>query len=136
MHLDPNPPANGGTMPPVEAVLPPASLLSSLPPASVGNHMDLGMTVVNTMFDALNQAAPDRGVAEDTAAAGVIIFSGIDDRSGQSTPYATFGLSGGGWGGNFASDGITFCLAPMGNCRTSVQEYVERENPVIVWQLE
>jgi N-methylhydantoinase B len=137
MLLDPHTLVNGGTLRPFQTLLPVGSVVCALPPAGVGNHVDVGIRATNLVTQAIGQALPARSIGDDTAASGVLIIGGVDSRDGhEGQPYGAFALPGGGWGGTAAADGLTFCLPPLGNCRTSVQEHVERECPVVVWQLE
>ncbi|GAA1333355.1 hydantoinase B/oxoprolinase family protein [Pseudonocardia xinjiangensis] len=135
--LDPSSPVNSGTLRPVEAIMPPGSAVCVLPPSSCSNHVDTGSRVVNMMTQAMAEALSERAIACDSGTAGMINISGIDTRTGrEGTPWAAFSLPGGGWGGTWAGDGLSLCLVSMGNCRSSVQEHVERENPLIVWEHE
>ncbi|MCG3753931.1 hydantoinase B/oxoprolinase family protein [Amycolatopsis sp. Poz14] len=135
--LDPASPVNSGTLRPVEAILPPGSAVCVLPPSSCSNHVDTGSRVVNLMTQAMASAMSEQAIACDSGTAAMINVGGVDTRPGrEGTPWATFSLPGGGWGGTWKSDGLSLCLIPIGNCRSSVQEHVERENPVIVWEHE
>ncbi|MFT3660746.1 MAG: hydantoinase B/oxoprolinase family protein [Gordonia sp. (in: high G+C Gram-positive bacteria)] len=135
--LDPSSPVNSGTLRPVEAIMPPGSAVCVLPPSSCSNHVDTGSRIVNLMTQAMALAIGDQAIACDSGTAGMMNIGGIDTRTGrEGTPWATFSLPGGGWGGTWKSDGLSLCLVSMGNCRSSVQEHVERENPVVVWEHE
>jgi N-methylhydantoinase B len=62
-------------------------------------------------------------------------IGGIDTRPRrEGTRWATLSLPG--RCGTWKSDGSSLCLVSMGNCRSSVQEHVDRENPVVVWEHE
>lgn len=135
--VDPSSPVNSGTLRPVEALLPPGSAVCVLPPSSCSNHVDMGGRVVNMMTRAMSEALSDRAIGCDSGTAAMLTIGGVDMRPGnEGTPWATFSLPGGGWGGTWKTDGLTFCLLSVGNCRTSVQEHVERESPLAVWQHE
>ncbi len=135
--VDPSSPVNSGTLRPVEALLPPGSAVCSLPPSSVSNHVDIGGRIVNLVTQALAQAVGDRAIACDSGTLGMLTLGGVDDRPGHvGTPWASFALAGGGWGATWKGDGLTFCTLAIGNCRTSVQEHVERESPLVVMQHE
>ncbi len=135
--LDPASPVNSGTLRPIEALLPPGSAVCSLPPSSVSNHVDIGGRVVNLVTQAMSEAVDDRAIGCDSGTLGMLTLGGIDDRPGHvGTPWASFALAGGGWGATWKDDGLTFCTLAIGNCRTSVQEHVERESPLVVVQHE
>jgi N-methylhydantoinase B len=135
--LDPSSPVNSGTLRPVEAIMPPGSAVCVLPPSSCSNHVETGCRVVNMMTMAMSHAVGDRAIGCDSGTAGMLNIGGIDTRTGrEGTPWASFSLPSGGWGGTWASDGLSLCIASMGNCRTAVNEHVERENPLVVWEHE
>jgi N-methylhydantoinase B len=135
--VDPSSPVNSGTLRPVEALLPPGSAVCSLPPSSVSNHVDIGGRNVNLVVQALGIAVPERAIGCDSGTLGMLTLGGIDGRPGhEGTPWASFALAGGGWGATWRGDGLTFCTLAIGNCRTSVQEHVERESPLVVAQHE
>jgi N-methylhydantoinase B len=135
--VDPSSPVNSGTLRPVESLLPPGSAVCVLPPSSCSNHNDMGGRVVNMMTAAMSQAQDERAIACDTGTAASMFIGGIDNRPGkEGQPWAAFGLPGGGWGGTWEGDGLSFCIHSTGNCRSSVCEHVERENPLLVWQHE
>lgn len=137
MIVDPTTPVNGGTLRPFQSLLPAGSAVCVLPPSACSNHSQIGSRAQNLMQRNLAQALPGRGIACDTGTDGLIILGGIDNRAGrEGHPWGTFAETGGGWGGTWKEDGLTFCIVPMGNCRTSVHEHAERESPVLVAQHE
>jgi N-methylhydantoinase B len=135
--VDPSSSVNSGTLRPIEALLPPGSAVCSLPPTSVSNHVDIGGRIINLITQAMGQAVGERAIGSDSGTLGMLTLGGVDSRAGhEGDPWASFAISGGGWGGTWKSDGLTFCTSAIGNCRTSVQEHVERESPIIVVQHE
>ncbi|MEU4596037.1 hydantoinase B/oxoprolinase family protein [Nocardia sp. NPDC023988] len=136
LMVDPSTPVNSGTLRPVETILPPGSVVQVLPPSSCSNHADIGARGINVVTQALSQAT-DEAFACDTGTAVVVSLGGIDTRAGhEGTPWGAFALAGGGWGGTWKEDGVSFCVIPIGNCRTSVQEHLEIESPLVVVQHE
>lgn len=134
LMVDPSTPVNSGTLRPIDVLLPAGSVVQTLPPSSASSHADIGPRVINVVTQALGQAT-ERSFACDTGTAVYIGFSGIDSRPGhEGTPWGAYGLAGGGWGGTWKEDGVSFCVTPIGNCRTSVQEHVEIESPLVVAQ--
>lgn len=135
--VEPASPVNSGTLRPVEALLPPGSAVCVLPPSSCSNHMDIGGRIVNMVTQAVGEAAGAHSIGCDSGTASGLSIGGIDTRPGrEGNPWATFIVPGGGWGGTWCSDGLSFCLLSIGNCRTPVQEHTERESPLVVWQHE
>lgn len=134
--VDPATSVNSGTLRPIETLLPSGSIVQVLPPSSCSNHADIGARSINVVTQALAQAT-EESFAPDTGTAVVISLGGIDSRVGhEGTPWGAFALTGGGWGGTWKSDGVSFCVVPIGNCRTSVQEHVEIESPLVAVQHE
>ncbi|MDI2031773.1 hydantoinase B/oxoprolinase family protein [Saccharopolyspora sp. TS4A08] len=137
MMVDPSTPVNSGTLRPIETILPQGSVVCVLPPSSCSNHADIGPRCINAVASALSEAVGDRSIACDTGTALVISLGGVDTRPGhEGMPWGAFALTGGGWGGTWKEDGVSFCVTPIGNCRTSVQEHVEIESPLIIAQHE
>lgn len=135
--VDPHSAVNSGTLRPIMSVLPPGSAVCVLPPSSCTNHIDMGGRVVNMMTQAMSQAVSSRSIACDSGTAAAIVLGGADTREGHGGAlWSTFTLPGGGWGGTWCEDGLTYCLLSVGNCRTSVHEHSERETPLVVWQHE
>jgi N-methylhydantoinase B len=64
----------------------------------------------------------------------VFVF-GVDTRPGrEGQPFGGVLLFGQGWGGTSVTDGVSFCLSPLFNCRSAVIEYIEKDVPIIVWE--
>ncbi|MFW0793508.1 hydantoinase B/oxoprolinase family protein [Gordonia sp. CPCC 205515] len=136
LMVDPATPVNSGTLRPIDVLLPAGSVVQVLPPSSCSSHADIGPRAINVVTQALSQAT-EESFAPDTGTALYVGFSGIDSRPGhEGTPWGAYGLGGGGWGGTWKEDGVSFCVTPIGNCRTSVQEHVEIESPLVVVQHE
>ncbi|MEV6895583.1 hydantoinase B/oxoprolinase family protein [Kribbella sp. NPDC051137] len=136
LMVDPTTPVNSGTLRPIDVLLPAGSVVQVLPPSSCSSHADIGPRAINVVTQALSQAVEET-FAPDTGTALYVGFGGIDTRPGhEGTPWGAYGLAGGGWGGTWKEDGISFCVVPIGNCRTSVQEHVEIESPLVVVQHE
>jgi N-methylhydantoinase B len=136
--LDPHSPVNSGILRPIEALLPTGSLVCVLPPSSNSTHSETGSRVVNLMTQALSMAMGDKTIACDSGTAGTAVIGGIDTRPGhEGHAWGTYAVPGGGWGGTWKSDGVSACIVSIAsNCRSSVQEHLERENPVVIWRQE
>ncbi|MDF2443849.1 MAG: N-methylhydantoinase, partial [Subtercola sp.] len=124
--LDPASPVNSGTLRPIEALLPVGSIVCVLPPSSCSSHTETGSRVVNMMTQALSDALTDRSIACDSGTSGVAVIGGIDTRPGhEGSPWGSFAVPGGGWGGTWTSDGVSACIVSIAaNCRSSVNEHV------------
>ncbi|MET9327572.1 hydantoinase B/oxoprolinase family protein [Tsukamurella sp. NPDC003166] len=136
LMVDPSTPVNSGTLRPIDVLLPAGSVVQVLPPSSCSSHADIGPRGINVVTQALSKAT-DESFAPDTGTALYVGFSGIDTRPGhEGVPWGAYALGGGGWGGTWKEDGVSFCVTPIGNCRTSVLEHVEIESPLVVVQQE
>jgi N-methylhydantoinase B len=138
MLLDPASPVNSGTLRPFQSVMPPGSVFLVLPPSSCSDHVEIGGRGVNLMTSAMSKANPARAIAADAGHAAMLAVSGLDTRPGhEGTPWASFALPGGGWGGTWKGDGLSCCVIAVGTGpRTSVWEHIEEETPLRVWQHE
>ncbi|VXB60766.1 hydantoinase B/oxoprolinase family protein [Aeromicrobium sp. 9AM] len=137
MLVDPEPPVNSGTLRPIETILPPGSAVCVLPPSSCSNHMDVGSRSINMVVKAISGALVSKSIAADSGTCATIVMGGIDMRPGrEGNQWGSFAGPGGGWGGTWKGDGLTYCIAPIGNCRTSVHEHAEAESPTVVGQME
>jgi N-methylhydantoinase B len=90
------------------------------------------------MTQALSEAMGTRGIACDTGTSGVAVIGGVDERPGhEGSPWGSFAVPGGGWGGTWTSDGVSACIVSIAaNCRSAVNEHVERESPLVIWEHE
>jgi N-methylhydantoinase B len=133
--LDPRHPMNAGAMRPFQVLMPPGSMVLSLPPASQSNHVELGAKIARLMTRVMSQAVPDRAVADDSGTSGCVIMGGVDSRPGlEGQPYGGVLLMGGAWGATEVSDGISFCQSALYNCRSMIIEYSEKAMPVVIWE--
>jgi len=134
--LDPRHPMNAGAMRPFQVLLPPGSMVLCLPPSSQNGHPELACKLSRMMIDVVSKAVPDRAVAPDSGTSGAIIFAGTDDRPGlEGEPFGASLIFGEAWGGTQETDGISFCLSPLFNCRSNIIEYTEKAVPIIIWEL-
>jgi N-methylhydantoinase B len=133
--LDPRHPMNGGAMRPFQVLMPPGSMVLSLPPASQSNHVEQGAKIARLMTRVMSQAFPEHAVADDSGTSGCVIMGGVDSRPGlEGTPYGGVLLMGGAWGATEANDGISFCQSSLFNCRSMIIEYSEKAMPVVIWE--
>lgn len=117
--------------------MPQGSVVCVLPPSSCSNHTDIGSRTMNGVVRAIGDASEERSIACDSGTALVVSLGGVDTRPGhEGEPWGGFALAGGGWGGTWQNDGVSFCVPPQGNCRTPVQEHSEIETPLIIAQHE
>jgi N-methylhydantoinase B/oxoprolinase/acetone carboxylase alpha subunit len=133
--VDPKGPANAGSFRPIEVVVPDNCLLSAKWPSPVdrGNN-ETSARIVDTVWQALAPAIPDRVIGITYGYAGGAACGGIDPRNGE--PYALWEGPPGGWGGRHNKDGINANWHVHGNVRDTPIEIMELVYPVMVTRSE
>jgi N-methylhydantoinase B len=133
--LDPRHPMNAGAMRPFDVLLPAGSVVLGLPPTSQSNHVEVGTKIAAVTIDAVSKACPDVAAASDSGTTGALTFWGFDSRPGRvGDPFFGIFMGGQGWGGTSRSDGVSFCLSPLYNCRAGVIEMAEMATPYVIWE--
>jgi N-methylhydantoinase B len=94
--------------------------------------MTFPMTVVDTIFKALEPAIPDRVIAGHHADLIVVMFHGINPKTKEFF-IGNFGPLGGGWGAKLTEDGQNgvVCIND-GDTHNSPNEQIEAKFPVLV----
>jgi N-methylhydantoinase B len=128
-------PINEGSFRSLEVKLTAGTVVSAIKPAAMRWWMTFPMTIVDTIFKALEKAVPDRTIAGHHADLVVAQVHGIHPSSGQFY-IGNFGPLGGGWGAKSSEDGMsaTVCLND-GDTHNSPVEQIETKHPLIVEQL-
>lgn len=93
------------------------------------------MTIVDTIFKAMEPAIPDRVIAGHHADLMVSLMSGISPKNGRLF-IASTGPLGGGWGAKMGEDGVsaTVCLND-GDTHNSPVEHSEAKFPILIERL-
>ncbi|OIQ32903.1 MAG: hydantoin utilization protein B [Alphaproteobacteria bacterium MedPE-SWcel] len=130
-HIFPDVPANAGVMRPIDVRIPDGSLLSAPFPAPVGGYTETIMRMIDAIFSAASQAAPDRVVAN---AYGTINALAIAGRRANGSPWVMFSFYGGGHGGSPESDGLNHGNAPISTATIPPLEILEAAYPVMFKQ--
>ena len=133
-HIFPDLPANAGVMRPVEVRVPEGSLLSAEFPSPVGGYTETILRMIDVIFSAAAQAAPDRVVAN---AYGTINALSIAGKRANGQPWVMFSFYGGGHGGSLVSDGLNHGNAPISTATIPPMEILEAAYPVMfrTWAL-
>jgi len=133
--LDPKGPANAGSFRPLKVIVPDNCLLSAKWPSPVdrGNN-ETSARIVDTVWQALAPAIPERVIAMTYGYAGGIACGGIDPRNGE--PYALWEGPPGGWGARHNKDGINANWHLHGNVRDTPIEIMELVYPVMITRSE
>tara|TARA_R110002074_G_scaffold196880_3_gene363736 strand:+ start:4598 stop:6292 length:1695 start_codon:yes stop_codon:yes gene_type:complete len=130
-HIFPNLPANAGVMRPITVKIPDGSLLSAPFPAPVGGYTETILRMIDVIFAAASQAAPDRVVAN---AYGTINALSISGKRANGQPWVMFSFYGGGHGGSAESDGLNHGNAPISTATIPPMEILEAAYPVVFKQ--
>jgi len=130
-HIFPSLPANAGVMRPIELKIPDGSLLSAPFPAPVGGYTETILRMIDVIFAAASQAAPDRVVAN---AYGTINALSISGKRANGQTWVMFSFYGGGHGGSIESDGLNHGNAPISTATIPPMEILEAAYPVMFKQ--
>lgn len=130
-HIFSSLPANAGVMRPIEVKIPEGSLLSAPFPAPVGGYTETILRMVDVIFAAAAQAAPDRVVAN---AYGTINALSISGKRANGQPWVMFSFYGGGHGGSIEGDGLNHGNAPISTATIPPMEILEAAYPVMFKQ--
>ena len=130
-HIFPSLPANAGVMRPIDVKIPEGSLLSAPFPAPVGGYTETILRMIDVIFAAASQAAPDRVVAN---AYGTINALSISGKRANGQPWVMFSFYGGGHGGSIDTDGLNHGNAPISTATIPPMEILEAAYPVMFKQ--
>ena len=133
-HVFPALPANAGVMRPIEVVVPEDSLLAAKFPAPTGGYTETILRMIDVVFSAFSQAAPERVVAN---AYGTINALSIAGKRKNGKPWVMFSFYGGGHGGSIETDGLNHGNAPISTATIPPMEILEAAYPVMfrTWAL-
>jgi N-methylhydantoinase B len=130
-HIFPSLPANAGVMRPIDVRVPVGSLLAAEFPAPVGGYTETILRMIDVIFAAASQAAPERVVAN---AYGTINALSIAGKRANGAPWVMFSFYGGGHGGSLESDGLNHGNAPISTATIPPLEILEAAYPVLFRQ--
>src|SRR5258706_11934856 len=124
-------PINEGSFRPLKVILAPGSVVSAVKPAAMRWWMTFPMTVVDTVFKAMENAIPERTIAAHHADLLVCLINGISPKDGRLF-LAGIGPSGGGFGAKIDEDGVsaTVCMND-GDTHNHPVEQMEAKYPLL-----
>jgi len=133
-HIFPDLPANAGVMRSVDVRVPQGSLLAAEFPAPVGGYTETILRMIDVIFSAAAQAAPERVVAN---AYGTINALSIAGKRANGQSWVMFSFYGGGHGGSIEGDGLNHGNAPISTATIPPMEILEATYPVMfrMWAL-
>jgi N-methylhydantoinase B len=127
-HIFRDVPANAGCLEPVSFVIPETSILSAKAPKPVGGYTETILRVIDVVFQALAQAAPER---VNGCAYGTINALSLAGHRKDGRRWVMFSFFGGGLGGNPETDGLNHGNAPISTATIPPVEILEAAYPVI-----
>lgn len=127
-HIFRDVPANAGCLEPVSFVIPESSILSAKAPKPVGGYTETILRVIDVVFQALAQAAPER---VNGCAYGTINALSLAGYRKDGRRWVMFSFFGGGLGGNPETDGLNHGNAPISTATIPPVEILEAAYPVI-----
>ncbi|MFZ5759057.1 MAG: hydantoinase B/oxoprolinase family protein [Thermodesulfobacteriota bacterium] len=124
-------PINQGSFRPIRVITRPGSLLHALPPAPVAaGNVETAQRIVDVLFGALAQAAPEIIPAASCGSMNNIAIGGTDRRTGQQ--YTYYETIGGGMGARPGSAGLSAVHTHMTNTLNTPVEALEHSYPLLV----
>jgi N-methylhydantoinase B len=125
-------PINDGSFRSLKVIAPQGTIVSATRPAPMRWWMTYPMTVVDTIYKALQPAIPDRVIAGHHADLVTSAIHGINPRTREFF-IGGLGPLGGGWGAKMTEDGMsaTVC-ANDGDTHNSPNEQSEAKFPIVV----
>lgn len=133
-HLFPDVPANSGVLEPVKFVIPESSLISVKAPKPVGGYTETILRVIDVIFQAFAQIAPER---VNGCAYGTINALSLAGHRKDGRRWVMFSFFGGGHGGHPEGDGLNHGNAPISMATIPPLEILEAAYPVMFteWSL-
>jgi N-methylhydantoinase B len=130
-HIFPHVPANAGVLKPITFVIPGTTLLGVSAPKPVGGYTETILRVIDTVFGAFAQIAPERANGSPYATINALSLAGHRD---DGSRFVMFSFFGGGLGGNPEGDGLNHGNNPISTATIPPAEILEAAYPVIFTQ--
>jgi N-methylhydantoinase B len=130
-HLFTDVPANAGCLAPIRFVIPDTTLLGVSAPRPVGGYTETILRVIDTIFGAFAQAAPERANGSPFATINALSLAGWREHGRRWVMFCFFG---GGLGGNPETDGLNHGNNPISTATIPPLEILESLYPVMFTQ--
>jgi N-methylhydantoinase B len=127
-HVFTDVPANAGCLAPIAFVIPDTTLLGVTAPKPVGGYTETILRVIDTVFGAFAQAAPERTNGGPYATINALSLAGWRQNSARWVMFCFFG---GGLGGNPEGDGLNHGNNPISTATIPPAEILEALYPVM-----
>ena len=130
-HVFPDVPANAGVLDAVTVTLPDGLLISAERPRPVGGYTETILRMIDVIFCAVAQAAPERAPAQAYGTINALSIAGYrSDAARKGQRWVMFSFFGGGHGGHSAGDGLSHGNAPISTATIPPLEILEAAYPV------
>lgn len=130
-HVFPDVPANAGVLDAVDVVLPDGLLISAARPRPVGGYTETILRMIDVIFCAVAQAAPERAPAQAYGTINALSIAGYrSDEARKGQRWVMFSFFGGGHGGHSDGDGLSHGNAPISTATIPPLEILEAAYPV------
>ena len=129
-HIFPDVPINAGTFDPLHIKEPEGTFLYAKYPRPVsGCAAEVSQRIAESVFSALVNAIPKQLFAAPAGTSGNLCIGGYDPTRERN--YVMYVISGGGYGGNAATDGLSNGCSTIGISKTTPVEVMEQYYPVL-----
>jgi N-methylhydantoinase B len=129
-HIFPDIPLNAGAFEPLRILRPEGTFLDARYPRPVsGCAAEVSQRIAEAVFLAFAKAIPEKVTAAPAGTSGNFALGGHDPRTG--TGYVMYKLTGGGYGGNASTDGLTNGCSTIGISKMAPIEVMEQKFPVL-----
>ena len=129
-HVFAHVPINAGTFEPLHVMRPEGTFLDARYPRPVsGCAAEVSQRIAEAVFLALARGIPDELWAAPAGTSGNFALGGFDPV--RSAGYVMYQITGGGYGGNAAQDGLTNGCSTIGISKTAPVEVMEQYYPVL-----
>jgi N-methylhydantoinase B len=130
-HVFTEVPANSGVLEPIDIIIPEHTMLAVKAPKPVGGYTETILRIIDVVFGAVAQAAPERsnGCAYGTINALSLAGHRVDGRR-----WVMFSFFGGGHGGHPEGDGLNHGNAPISTATIPPIEILESAYPMFFTQ--
>jgi N-methylhydantoinase B len=128
-HIFPDVPINAGTFIPLKVMEPVNTFLYAKYPSPVsGCAAEVSQRIAEAVFLALAPAIPSQIFGAPAGTSGNLAIGGRDPKTGQN--FVMYMVTGGGYGGSAAGDGISNGCSTIGIAKTPPIEVLEQRFPV------
>jgi len=130
-HVFTDVPANAGVLEPITIVIPDETMLAVKAPKPVGGYTETILRIIDVVFGAVAQAAPERS---NGCAYGTINALSLAGHRRDGRRWVMFSFFGGGHGGHPEGDGLNHGNAPISTATIPPIEILEAAYPMFFTQ--